>query len=65
PIQAGAIAWAYAGIGDKDHALDWLDSAYAQHSNDMTTLRVNPAFDVLRADPRYRRLLERVGLATE
>ena len=65
PIQAGAIAWAYAGIGDKDHALDWLDSAYAQHSNDMTTLRVNPAFDVLRADPRYRHLLERVGLARE
>lgn len=63
PIQPGAIAWAYIGIGDKDHALDWLDSAYAQHSNDMTTLKVNPAFDALRGDPRYQRLLERVGLA--
>ncbi len=63
PIQAGAVAWAYVGIGDKTYTLDWLDSAYVQHSNDMTTLRVNPAFDLVRGEPRYQRLLERVGLS--
>jgi hypothetical protein len=65
PVQAGVFAGAYAGVGDKQRALDWLDSAYAQHSNDMTTLKVNPVFDILRGDPRYQRLLERVGLAKE
>ena len=63
PVQAGIFAGAYAGVGDKEHALDWLERAYAQRSNDMTTLRINPAFDVLRGEPRYQRLLERVGLA--
>ena len=65
PVQAGVFAGAYAGVGDKQRALDWLDSAYAQHSNDMTTLKVNPVYDILRGDPRYQRLLERVGLAKE
>ena len=48
-------------MADKEQALDWLERAYAQHSNDMTTLKVAPAYDVLRGDPRYQRLLERVG----
>ncbi|HEX9395080.1 MAG TPA: hypothetical protein VF923_10515, partial [Gemmatimonadales bacterium] len=61
PVQAGVIAEAWAGVADKEQALGWLERAYAQHSNDMTTLRVAPAYDVLRADPRYQRLLERVG----
>jgi tetratricopeptide (TPR) repeat protein len=63
PIQAGVIAAAYIGLGDKEHAFEWLEHAYAQHSNDMTTLKVNPIYDPLRGDPRYRRLLERVGRA--
>ena len=65
PVEAGVIAGAYAGLGDTEQALDWLERAYAQHANDMTTLKVNPAFDLLRGDPRYQRLLERVGLARE
>src|SRR5690348_444704 len=63
PVQAGVIADAYAGMGDKASALDWLERAYAEHSNDMTALKVNPGFDGLRGDPRFQRLLERVGLA--
>lgn len=63
PIQAGVIAWAYLMLGEKDQALDWLERAYAEHSNDMASLRVNPAYDGLRSDPRFQRLLERVGLA--
>src|SRR5229473_3482454 len=57
PVQAGVIAEAYAGVADKEQALDWLERAYAQHSNDMTTLKVAPAYDVLRGDSRYQRLL--------
>lgn len=63
PTQAGVFAAAYIGLGDTAHALDWLERAYAQHSTDMTTLKVNPVYDPLRRDPRYQRLLERVGLA--
>ena len=63
PVQSGVIAAAYLGLGDKDSALTWLERAYAEHSNDLTTLKVNPAYDALRGESRYQRLLERVGLA--
>ncbi len=63
PIQAGQVAWAYAGAGDREHTLAWLEKAYQEHSNEMTALKVNPAYDPLRSDPRFQRLLSRVGLA--
>lgn len=63
PVQGGVIAAAYLALGDKAQALDWLERAYEEHANDITTLKVNPVYDPLRADPRYQRLLERAGLA--
>jgi hypothetical protein len=50
-------------MGNKDEALAWLEKAYSQHSNVLTTLKVEPAFDPLRSDPRFQDLLRRVGLA--
>ena len=64
-IDAGAIAWGYIAMGDKEQALVWLEKAYAQHSNIMTSLRVEPGYDSLRSDPRFQDLLRRVGLAGE
>jgi TolB-like protein/DNA-binding winged helix-turn-helix (wHTH) protein/Tfp pilus assembly protein PilF len=63
PVDARIIAWAYAGLGDKDQALAWLEKAYAQHSNELTALKVDPGYDNLRSDPRFQTLLRRVGLA--
>ena len=54
---------AYAAVGDKDKAFAYLEKAYSEHSNIMTTLKVEPAFDSLRGDPRFQDLLRRVGLA--
>jgi tetratricopeptide (TPR) repeat protein len=62
PVDPIAFAQAFAGIGDKDHALAWLEKAYAQHSNGLTSLKVDPAYDRLRGDQRFRDLLRRVGL---
>ncbi len=63
PMDPAVIAWAYAGMGNKDQTFVWLEKAYAQHSNIMTTLKVEPAFDPLRSDPRFQDLMRRVGLA--
>jgi tetratricopeptide (TPR) repeat protein len=62
-IDPGTLILANIGAGNNQAALDWLEKAYAQHSNIMTTIKVEPAFDPLRGDPRYQELLKRVGLA--
>jgi TolB-like protein/DNA-binding winged helix-turn-helix (wHTH) protein len=62
-IAADPVLWAYLGTGDREQALVWLGKAYATHSNLLTTLKVNPAFDPLRDDPRFVDLLRRIRLA--
>lgn len=63
PIDPRIIAWNYAGVGDKDQALAWLEKAHAQHSVELVSLKVNPGYDSLRGEPRFQDLLRRVGLA--
>jgi hypothetical protein len=40
----------------------WLNKAYAQRSNTMTVLKVEPGYDFLRSDARFQDLTRRVGL---
>jgi len=61
-IDPALMAWAYVGMGRREEALALLEQAYAQRSDTMVTLKVEPAFDPLRSDPRFQDLLRRVGL---
>ena len=54
----------HVGLGDNERALAELDSAYVERAWGMFTLRVDPTFDSLRADPRFGRLLKKVGLVS-
>jgi serine/threonine-protein kinase len=51
------LAEAYLGLGDKQHALDWLEKAYQEHSFSLTALKVNPAYDLVRSEPRFQKIL--------
>lgn len=62
PMDPMVIVLAYVGLGNNVQAIAWLEKAYAQHSNGLTALKVDPAFDPLRSDPRFQDLLRRVGL---
>ncbi len=62
-LDSALFIRAYIGLGDKDRAFFWLEKAYAQHSNTLITLKVDPLYDPLRGDPRFPALLDRVGLA--
>jgi TolB-like protein/DNA-binding winged helix-turn-helix (wHTH) protein/Flp pilus assembly protein TadD len=64
PVQARVLAWSYAGVRDTAETLAWLEKAYAEHSGELPSLKVNPAYDFLRGEPRFQRLLERVGLGS-
>ena len=54
------IALAYAGLGDKDAAFRWLERAYTERASFMDGIKVTPGFHVLRSDPRFAALLERM-----
>jgi TolB-like protein/DNA-binding winged helix-turn-helix (wHTH) protein len=54
------IGEAFARAGMVDAALHWLDQAAGHGSYNMTYIVFWPPFDVLRGDPRYRDLVERV-----
>jgi len=41
----------------------YLEKAYAQHSNILITLKVEPRMDALRSDVRFQDLLHRVHLS--
>jgi eukaryotic-like serine/threonine-protein kinase len=56
------IALAYAGLGDKDAAIRWLERGYDEHGSFMDGLNVTRGFDVLRSDPRFVALLKRMHL---
>jgi hypothetical protein len=53
-----------ARLGEKDRALKWLERAYAEHSDHLVLLKVDPIFDGLRSDPRFIDLLRRVGFTS-
>jgi TolB-like protein/DNA-binding winged helix-turn-helix (wHTH) protein/Flp pilus assembly protein TadD len=63
PLDPVAMAVAYLGVGNDEAALSSLEKAYAQRSNLLTALKVEPVYDPLRDDPRFQELLRRVGLA--
>jgi len=54
---------AYIGMGNRDEAFVWFEKAYADHSNSLTSLKVNPMYDPLRSDVRFQELMRRVRLA--
>lgn len=56
------IAMVHAGLGEADEAFRWLEKGYGQRDSLLTQLGVEPAFDPLRSDPRFRNLVRRVGL---
>ena len=55
------IAQLYGDLGDKDHAFEWLDTAYQEHDGTLRQLRVDPLFDSLRSDQRYAELVHNIG----
>ncbi|HEY0461376.1 MAG TPA: protein kinase [Pyrinomonadaceae bacterium] len=56
------FAVVYAGLGDKDQTFAQLEKAFQDRSFFLIWLKVEPLFDDLRGEPRFRDLLRRIGL---
>ena len=61
---AYATASIYAGLGERGQAFEWLNKACDDYCAEMTWLKWDPQLDILRSDPRFDRLIERVGLSS-
>ena len=58
PVYSALV---YMGLGDRTRAFAFLDKAFSDRSEWMLGLKVEPEFDPLRSDPRFRELLRRVA----
>jgi TolB-like protein/Flp pilus assembly protein TadD len=61
-VSPAELAILYTGLGDKQGAFQELERAYAVHDLQMQYLKVEPHYDSLRSDPRFKDLMRRVGL---
>jgi TolB-like protein/Flp pilus assembly protein TadD len=55
------IAAVYCGLGEKTLALAWLEKAYQQRDPMMSMVMIEPAFDPLQSDARFKDLIRRAG----
>ena len=59
---APPIALVYMAMGETGRALGWLERGFEERSPWMVFLKMDPAYDPLRAEPRFAQLLQRMGL---
>jgi Flp pilus assembly protein TadD len=60
PSAEANISLIYAGLGDRDQSMAWLEKAYEERFN--PSILVRPGFDSLRSDARFQDLWHRLGL---
>jgi Tfp pilus assembly protein PilF len=61
-IPATPYTLLHAELGDRDQTIAWLERAYADRDPVLLLVRVHPAFDSIRSDPRLEPLLRRAGV---
>ena len=61
-VRSEIMAMGYAAVGDLDRAFACLDRAFQVRSAGLIYLHVDPGYQPLRDDPRFRRLVDRIGL---
>ena len=62
-VRPAIVADIYLALGEHDEAFTWLERAYEERDTTLVLLRIYPAYDLVRSDPRFQLLLEKVGLA--
>jgi tetratricopeptide (TPR) repeat protein len=61
-MQNAEVAAVQVRLGEFNAAFESLDRGYANHEFNLIYLKVNPYWDDIRSDPRFRDLVRRVGL---
>jgi TolB-like protein/Tfp pilus assembly protein PilF len=59
-LDPWGISMMYARMGDKENTLKWLERAFAERIPDLPSMRWDPALDLVRNEPRYRAIVEKI-----
>ena len=61
-VPAYFVGAIHVALGDWQAALPWLEQSCEERSMALAFSRTDPSFDPYRSDPRYLKLLRRMGL---
>jgi len=63
PVFEFWMAVIYADLNDKDQALSWLEKAFENRNTWLARIKSLSYFDNLESDPRYKEIINRIGLS--
>ncbi len=61
-VRPTTIAQVYAQLGDKEHALTWLETAYTERDGLLAFLNSQHVYRGYRSEPRFIALIRKIGL---
>lgn len=61
-VPSTNLAQLYFALGENDQGFKYLEKAYEERHRDMSHLIVNPAYDRVRSDPRFKAMLKKMNL---
>jgi len=56
------ISRVYAGMGEVDKAIEWMEKAYEERDPAFSLIKSVPSHDYMHSDPRFKALLKKMGL---
>ena len=56
------MALVHLGLGDREGLFQWMDRAYEERDGSLILISAAVEFDPVREDPRFKAILERMGL---
>jgi len=60
-VPAYAIALVYAGLGENDRSIGWLERAFDDRSTSIAFLKLDPELSGLHSNPRFEQLARRIN----
>ena len=56
------VAVIYMSLGEIDKSFEWFYQAFDERDSNLIYITVTPPFDAIRGDPRFKKLLKKMGL---
>lgn len=61
-VRPWLVGTLFTRAGMADAAIPYLEQAFQEHDPNMPYIATDPIFDIMRQEPRFRALVERLGL---